>query len=325
METGAPPPRRRTGAALLGRRGLLRRRFGTGLAALHSADRPRVATLTRRLTPRGLALLLLAPALVAVGVLFLLPLGRLVSIATGLPDPTLDAFRDLVGTAGFGDVLLRTIRVTALVTLVCVLIGFPIAYLMSRSSPRMKAIVAILVILPFWTSILVRNYAWIYLLQRRGIVNGLLMDLGLISSPLDIIYNELGVIIAMSNALLPFMVLPIFVALEGQDRSLFEASQSLGARPGRTFLDVTLPLSLSGIVAGSLIVFATGLGFYVTPALLGGGRVLLAATFITKEIEVTLNWPLAAAASLILLATVVALMAAYARLVGIDRLAGSKP
>jgi ABC-type spermidine/putrescine transport system permease subunit I len=269
--------------------------------------------------------LLLAPALVAVGVLFLLPLGRLVSIATGFPDPRLDAFRDLVATAGFGDVLLRTIRITALVTLVCVAIGFPIAYLMSRSSPRMKTIVAILVILPFWTSILVRNYAWIYLLQRRGIVNGLLMDLGLIGSPIDIIYNEVGVVIAMSNALLPFMVLPIFVALEGQDRSLLEASQSLGARPARTFLDVTLPLSLSGIVAGSLIVFATGLGFYVTPALLGGGRVLLAATFITKEIEVTLNWPMAAAASLILLATVVGLMAAYARLVGIDRLAGSKP
>jgi ABC-type spermidine/putrescine transport system permease subunit I len=180
---------------------------------------------------------------------------------------------------------------------------------MSRSGPRMQAAIALLVLLPFWTSLLVRNYALIYILQRTGVVNRLLMDMGLIDAPLALMFNEFGVIVGMTNALLPFMVFPIYVSLQAQDKALVPAAFSLGSPPAVTFFTVTLPLSIPGIAAGAAVTFATALGFYVTPALLGGGKIQLSATYIAKEINEFLDWPVAAAASMVLLAVVVALLA----------------
>ncbi len=271
---------------------------------------------------RRVSLALIAPAILAVGLLFLVPLGRLVAVSLNSPELTFANYQTAIGPSGFPSVMLVTLRVTLIVTLSCACLGFPIAYLMVRAGGVTKTVIGLLVILPFWISILVRNYAWIYLLQRRGTVNNLLVSLGWIDQPLNLIYNEFAVVLAMTNALLPFMVLPIYVALQSQDSSYLEAAHTLGAGPAAAFADITLPLAYQGIVAGSLIVFATGLGFYVTPALLGGGKVLTAATFVTQQIEVTLNWQLAAAAALILFGCIVALMGAYARIVGINRLSG---
>lgn len=262
------------------------------------------------------------PALLVIGILFLGPIGRLFSLSLGETEISLRHYEELFSTAIFTDSLWRTVRISLLVTIADLLLAYPIAYVLTTAERRIRAILALMVILPFWTSILVRNYAWIYLLQRRGSLNDLLLSTGLIDEPFRFMFNEIGVVIGMSNALLPFMVLPIYVSLQAQDESYLEAAHSLGASPGRAFFSVTLPLSLAGVYAGCLLVFATALGFFVTPALLGGGKVLMAATYITQEIETYLNWPLAAAASIVLLIIVTAIIAVYARIITVQRLTG---
>lgn len=263
-----------------------------------------------RMPPGALfGLCLVVPAAVLVGIFFILPLVRLAGVSVGFPDAGLKAYRELVTISGYLGTLGITLKVSAIVTLLCIVLAYPVAFLMSRSSPRVQALVAMLVLLPFWTSLLVRNYALIYILQRNGVVNRLLMDMGLIDAPLALMFNQFGVIVGMTNALLPFMVFPIYVSLQAQDKALVPAALSLGASPAVTFFTVTLPLSIPGIAAGAAVTFATALGFYVTPALLGGGKIQLSATYIAKEINEFLNWPAAAAASMVLLAVVVALLA----------------
>jgi putative spermidine/putrescine transport system permease protein len=258
-------------------------------------------------------MMLVLPALVPVLVLYVAPILRLGLVSLAL-EPFGVAYSTLFHEADYGAILATTLRVGLSTSLTCLLLGYPLAYLLASSSDRVRNILLLTVLLPFWTSILVRNYAWIYLLQRRGIVNEILISIGLITEPLQFMFNEFGVVLGMSNALLPFMVLPIYVSLSAQPSSLLEAAASMGARPTAAFLSVTLPLSIPGIAAGCLIVFATSLGFYVTPALLGGGRVLVAATFIAREIEDTLNWTSAASASVVLLAVVLSLVLLHGRI-----------
>jgi len=270
-----------------------------------------------RLPPGALlGMCLMVPAALLVGVFFILPLARLAGVSLGFPDPGVGAYKQLLTVSGYAGTLATTLKVSAIVTVLCVVLGYPVAFLMSRSSPRVQALIAMLVLLPFWTSLLVRNYALIYILQRNGVVNRMLTDMGIIDAPLPLMFNEFGVVVGMTNALLPFMVFPIYVSLQAQDKALVPASSSLGATPSVTFFTVTLPLSVPGIAAGAAVTFATALGFYVTPALLGGGKVLLSATYIAKEINEFLNWPTAAAASMVLLAVVMALL-------GLQRWAGS--
>jgi len=271
---------------------------------------------------RTRGLLLVAPAIAVIGLLFLVPIVRLLFLSFGEDGFSVAAYESLFSTSVYVDSLARTVEISAMVTVAALLLGYPIGYVLATCGPTMRALLGLGVVLPFWTSILVRNFAWIYLLQRRGLVNDLLISSGLVDQPLRFMFNETGVVIGMTNALLPFMVLPIFVAIHAQDRALRETAASLGASPPWAFLTVTLPLSLSGIYAGSLLVFATAMGFFVTPALLGGGKVLMAATFITREIETYVNWPLAAAASVILLFIVTAIIAVYAWLVSVERIAG---
>jgi putative spermidine/putrescine transport system permease protein len=250
---------------------------------------------------------LLVPALALVGALYALPIVRLGALSFGEEEAELSAraYAELFGPWSYTTILLRTVTVSAFVTLGCLLFGYPIGYVLAFSPPRRRAVITLLVLLPFWTSVLVRTFAWSYLLRSEGLFS---RTIGL-----DVLYNEAGVVIAMVNTLLPFMVLPIAVALLGQDRALREAAMSLGAAPARVFFDVTLPLSRAGIVTGSVVVFSIAMGYFVTPALLGGGRVLVAATFIGHQIEDFVNWPLAAAASMVLLAIILALVALFVR------------
>lgn len=270
----------------------------------------------------GTRLLLTLPALVLLGFLFVVPLGRLVALSVDAPHLTLSHYAALFSSPLYAEILLRTLRVSALVALGALFFGFPIAYVLATARSRLRAVVGLLVLLPFWTSILVRNYAWVYVLQRRGALNQFLVSHHIISQPLDLMFNETGVVIGMTNVLLPFMVLPVYVALRTLDRSLSEAAESLGASPSTTFFTVTLPLSLPGIYAGSLLVFATALGFFITPALLGGGRVLVAATYITQEVDQMLDWQGASAAAIVLLVLVIVLLALYTRIVSVERLTG---
>jgi putative spermidine/putrescine transport system permease protein len=214
------------------------------------------------------------------------------------------------------DVLARTVGISAAVTLLCLLLGFPVALLLTQVRDRTADWLMVLVLLPFWTSLLVRTAAWVVLLQREGIVNGALMKLGLIAEPLTLIYNRTGVLVAMTHVLLPFMVLPLYSVLKGIPPHYMRAATSLGAPPATAFLRVYLPIAAPGIAAGSLMVFILALGYYITPALVGGGADQMLSYFVATYTTDTGNWGLAAALGLLMLVTTVVLYALAHRLSG---------
>ena len=220
----------------------------------------------------------------------------------------------------YGQVFLRTLGINLLVTLACLAMGFPVAYLLATLPPRLANPLLILVLLPFWTSLLVRTAAWVVLLQSQGIVNGALLGLGLIDQPVQMIFNRFGVLVAMVHVLLPFMILPLYSVMKGISPVYMRAALSLGASPVRAFLRVYLPQCLPGIGAGALLVFILAIGFYITPALVGGAADQMMAYFIAFHTTSTANWGMASALGAALLAGTLALYAAYARLVGAERL-----
>jgi putative spermidine/putrescine transport system permease protein len=217
-------------------------------------------------------------------------------------------------------VFARTFMVAATVTLATLVLGFPLAWLLATLPGRLAARLLMLVLLPFWTSILVRTAAWTVLLQKFGILNDLLLALGVISERLDLMYTRTGLIIAMTHIQLPFTLLPIYSVMRTIQPSQMRAAYSLGARPLAAFLRVYLPQVMPGVMAGALLTFILCLGYFITPALVGGPADQLISNFIANYINVELNWQMAAALSFILLALTLALYALLARLLGIDRL-----
>jgi len=198
-------------------------------------------------------------------------------------------------------------------------LGYPIAYALATSTGKKMAIYLVCIILPFWTSILVRNYAWTVVLQRRGIINTVLQSLGLIDNPLSLLYTEPAVILGMVHFLLPFMILPIYSVLKRLDPNLVLAAFNLGARPFQVFLRIIFPLSMPGVGAGVSIVFLIGLGFFITPALLGGPKNLMISTLIEDQIKLN-NWPFASAIAFILLSVTVVLVMLFNKVVGLDKI-----
>jgi len=217
---------------------------------------------------------------------------------------------------------IRTLWVSLLITGICLVLGYPIAYLMANVPTRISNLLMIMVLLPFWTSLLVRTTAWIVILQREGVLNEVLIWLGLVSpdNKLVLIYNMAGTIIAMTQILLPFMILPLFSVMKNIPPSYVRAAQSLGATPERAFLSVYFPNSVPGIGAGSLLVFILAIGYYITPSLVGGRTGQLISNFIAYHMQSSLNWGLAGALSGILLAGVLGLFFIYNRIIGIDNL-----
>ncbi|MGK9232933.1 ABC transporter permease [Inquilinus limosus] len=240
----------------------------------------------------------------------------------------LDLRRDAAGAilhsppeeAIYREVFLRTFLVALSVTALCLVIGFPVAYLLATRPPRIANILMILVLLPFWTSLLVRTTAWVVLLQTNGTVNGILTGLGLTSEPLQLVYNRVGVLIAMTHVLLPYMILPLYSVMRSIPPAHLRAAYSLGARPVGAFLRIYLPQTLPGIGAGALLVFILALGYYITPALVGGPADQMISWFIAFYTTSTVNWGMASALGLLLLVATLALYAVYARLVGADRM-----
>lgn len=203
--------------------------------------------------------------------------------------------------AVFVDILLRTFLISAVVALLCALLGYPVAYLLATLPSRWANPLLILVLLPFWTSALVRTTAWVVLLQTHGVLNETLIGLGLIETPLALIYNRLGVYIAMTHVLLPFLVLPLYGVMKGISAAEMRAATSLGAGPLTVFLRIYLPQTLPGLFAGMIIVFTLALGYYITPALVGGGADQMVSGSIAFYTNQSLNWGMAAALSLLLL------------------------
>ena len=214
------------------------------------------------------------------------------------------------------DVLMRTLGISASVTVLCLLMGFPVALLLTQVSEKTANWLMVLVLLPFWTSLLVRTAAWVVVLQREGLINAMLMRLGVIAEPLTLIYNRTGVLIAMTHVLLPFMILPLYSVLKGIPPSYMRAAASLGAPPVPAFFRVYLPMAAPAIVAGSLMVFILAMGYYITPALVGGGSDQMLSYFVATYTTDTGNWGLASALGLVMLATTLVLYGLAHRLSG---------
>ena len=240
------------------------------------------------------------PALLLLTLLFVLPLGRL--FALSFEGGSLSWYEKALTGGLYTTILFRTFEIAAIVTLCCLVIGYPVAFLLATTTPGWRAIGFAFVMLPLWTSVLVRTYAWMVLLGRNGIINRILIDSGLMEQPLPMLNSKMAVILGMVHVMLPFMILPIYSAVTRIDPDLPKAARGLGASALRIVTTIYLPLTLRGIVAGVTLVFVVSLGFYITPALLGGGKVLMFAMVIEQQVREFLAWNFAGALSVILLA-----------------------
>jgi ABC-type spermidine/putrescine transport system permease subunit I len=258
-------------------------------------------------------LVLLGPPLAFLLLVFVLPLVRVIWGSVFAPGFTLEFYERMWRTPVYGRVFWITLKISLLTTIFAALLGYPAAFFLASVKPRTRQLLLLCVIVPFFLSVLVRNYVWIVLLQRTGLVNKVLLDWGVISAPLDLMYNEFGVLIAMVNMLLPYTIFPVLSALLAIPPELRHASASLGAHPAETFWRVTLPLSMPGVAAGSLLVFIVSLGFFITPALLGGPRQMMVSNLIEFSVRQVLNWPFAFALANTLLLGTLLLYAIYIR------------
>lgn len=270
-------------------------------------------------------LLLLTPALVMVVVLLIMPLCWLAFQSVQTEEGfSLANYIRIFQESIYWDTFALTFKISFLVTILSIVMGFPIAYAASRLQGFWANLILICVILPFWTSVLVRAYAWLVLLQRRGLVNQTLMDLGIIDQPLTLMHNTTGTVIGTLHVMLPFMVLPLYSVMKKIPQDLMQASESLGAKPFYTFRRVFLPMAAPGVMAGSILVFVICLGFFITPELLGGGRTILVSMLVQRNVELYHAWGAASAVGLVLLLVVFLIFWGINRFIPIERILGAR-
>ncbi len=275
--------------------------------------------------------ILLSPALLAIAFLLVVPVFFVLvysfwlrsSTGAEIPGFHLDNWQNVTSDPFYRDILLSTLRIAAITTVLCALLGYAPAYFIAMSRTRFKTLLLLLLILPFWISYIIRTMSWINILGVSGAVNQMLMALGIVSEPVRMLYNEGTVILGLVHFLLPFMVLNVYVSLDAIDRNLADASRSLGATSFQTFREVTLPLSLPGLAAGGLLCFVLAAGTYITPLVLGGPRNAMFANLVFEAIITQLNWPLGSALSIVLLLVLGSIVAVYNRLVGLGQIAKS--
>ena len=271
-----------------------------------------------RLTFFGLTL----PYLLMVTALIVIPVGWLFYLSFIGRDGRLsfENYERMMKSKAYIRIFLTTFKISILTTIICAAIGYPLAYFMSQLSRKWANICMIGVLIPFWTSLLVRTYAWLVLLQKKGLLNNMAIEMGLISEPIKIVHNTTGTLIGMVHIMLPFLILPLYANMRAIDKDALKAASSLGATPTRAFWTVFFPLSLPGLLAGLLIVFVLCLGFYVTPAILGGGRVIMAAMKISSNIELYFSWGAASALGVVLLVVTGIILFIASKLVSMDQL-----
>jgi putative spermidine/putrescine transport system permease protein/spermidine/putrescine transport system permease protein len=289
-------------------------------AASRPLNQAALAAAERR--ERGALVALCSPSLILVGIIIFIPVGWLfwLSLFDAAGVLTWGNYERMLVQPSYLKTLQTTFEVSLIVTGVCVLLGYPLAYLLSQLPKRAAGICMISVILPFWTSVLVRTYAWLVILQRRGLVNDWLMSLGIIDQPLQLAHNFTGVIIGMSHVMLPFLVLPLYASMKAIDRDYLRAGLNLGASPVATFWQVFFPLSLPGLSAGVVLTFVLCLGFFVTPVLMGGGNVFMWAMRIEQTSRLYSNWGAASALGVVLLVLTLAVLWIFNRLLGAGNL-----
>ncbi len=289
-------------------------------AAPPAADLNREPLRRQEAREQWMLLGLAGPALLVIVAIIVIPVGWLfyLSFVGGDGGFSLDHYRKMIEYKSYARVFVITFQVSLLTTLICILFGYPLAYFLALLTPRWAGIFMLTVLLPFWTSLLVRTYAWLVLLQKKGLLNDFAISMGLWETPVKLVHNMTGTLIGMAHIMLPFLVLPLYGAMRKIDRDLMHAAANLGASPVHAFWKVYFPLSLSGLVAGSLIVFVLCLGFYVTPAVLGGGRVVMVSTQITAILEHQFDWGAASALGVVLLVATLAILYLAARLLKLD-------
>lgn len=264
---------------------------------------------------RGYRWLIVPPAVFLL-LFFVWPIVRVVM--RGFTDPSLGLrnYRQVLSAGPYLDVLANTVQIATLVTVICLVIAYPLAYVMTRARGWRLQLMTACVIIPLWTSVVIRSYAWMVVFQRGGVLNAALVASGLVSAPVNFVPGAIASNVGMVHIMLPFMVLPLLACMRSIDPSLLRAAGVLGASPGVAFLKVFLPLSLPGISAGTVLVFMMSLGFFVTPALLGGPRDMMAAVLIEQQAGQYLQWGIASAFATVLLVLTLAIYALYVRLTG---------
>ncbi len=282
------------------------------------------ATATRTLSTRQFYWLLIAPAVLMMAMFYLYPLFKVLWISVTEPQPGLGNYERLFTSESVQRVLYVTARICVITTAITLLLGYLVAYAMAHSSAAQLRWLTFFVLLPLWISVLVRAFAWVTLLRSNGLINTTLQQLGIIDEPLALLRNELGVMIGMVHYMIPFAVLPLYANMRGIDLRLVAAARGLGASASQAFARVFLPLSKPGIVGAGVLVFIFSLGFYVTPAILGGGRVLMVSEYIGVQILNTIRWGLGAMLATTLMISVLLLMWALSRLVDLRNLFGAR-
>jgi putative spermidine/putrescine transport system permease protein len=275
-----------------------------------------------RLGDGAIVWLMVAPALVLMLTLYVYPILQVLAISVTEPKPGLANYGELFESGAVQRVLWTTARICVVTTAIAVLLGYIVSYVMTAGSERLQRAILAIVVLPLWISALVRAFAWVVLLRREGVVNMALQSLGIAHAPVALVWNDVGVTIGMVHYMLPYAILPLYANMRDIDRRCITAARGLGASRLQAFRRIFLPLSLPGIVAATALVLVYSLGFFIIPAILGGGKTLMIAEYVWLQISELLNWGRGTMLAVALLATVFALLGAVTWLVGAKRLFG---
>lgn len=277
-----------------------------------------------RLSTRQFYWLLIAPAVILMAGLYFYPLFKVLVISVSEPEPGFGNYEKLLSSESIHQTLIVTLRICVITTFFTLLLGYVVSYAMVQASMAWLRWLMFFVLLPLWISVLVRAFSWITLLRSNGLINDVLMGWGLIEAPLPLMRNEFGVSVGMIHYMLPFAVLPLYANMRTIDLRLIAAARALGAPPWTAFRRIFLPLSIPGVVASGTLVFIFSMGFYVTPALLGGGRVFMVAEYIGIQITQTLRWGIGTMLATLLLVSILLLLLLLGRVVNLRKLFGAE-
>ncbi len=266
---------------------------------------------------------LILPAFLLMSVFYIAPIVQVLAISFTEPQPGLGNYERLFTSESIQRVIVTTLRICLITTVLALLLGYVLSYRIALSSARAQRWWILVVLVPLWISVLVRAFAWVTLLRRQGLVNNTLMEVGLISEPLALVWNEFGIIVGMVHYMVPYAVLPMLASMREIDPRLLAAARGLGASRGEVFFRVFLPLSLPGLVAAGVLVFIFSLGFYITPAILGGGKTLMVAEWIGLQILDLIRWGLGTMMATMLVVSILATLAVFSRIVDLRRIFGS--
>ena len=267
--------------------------------------------------------LLILPAFALLLVFYIAPILQVLAISVTEPEPGFGNYERILTSGSVQRVILTTLRICGITTALALLLGYAIAYAITLASPRARGWWILAVLVPLWISVLVRAFAWVTLLRRQGLVNNTLMEAGLIGEPLPLVWNEFGIIVGMVHYMVPFAVLPMLSSMREIDPRLLAAARGLGASRGEVFRSVFLPLSMPGVIAAGVLVFIFSLGFYITPAILGGGKTLMVAEWISLQILDLIRWGLGTMMATVLVLAILVTLAVFSRIVDLRRIFGA--